>query len=143
MNPALSPAVAASLAQWHRMVASRDLGELPAIVHREACFRSPVAWKPYAGADAVVLILRTVLGVFRNFTYHRELYSADGGNVVLEFSAEVGDKQLKGIDLIRFDEAGKICEFEVMVRPMNGLAALAAEMATRLAPFLPGTKLPA
>lgn len=101
-----------------------------------------MAWKPYAGADAVVLILRTVLGVFRNFTYHRELYSADGCNVVLEFSAEVGDKQLKGMDLIRFDEAGKICEFEVMVRPMNGLAALAAEMATRLAPFLPGAKLP-
>lgn len=119
------------------MVASRDLGDLPTIVHREACFRSPVAWKPYAGADAVVLILRTVLGVFRNFTYHRELYSADGCSVVLEFSAEVGDKQLKGIDLIRFDEAGLICEFEVMVRPMNGLAALAAEMAARLAPGKP------
>ncbi|HEX2689402.1 MAG TPA: hypothetical protein VHN14_22430 [Kofleriaceae bacterium] len=47
---------------------------------------------------------------------------------------QVGDKQLKGIDLIRFDEVGTICEFEVMVRTMSGFAALAAEMATRVAP---------
>lgn len=141
MSQAL-PAVAASLAHWHRMVAARDLAELTAIVHPDACFRSPVAHKPYPGADAVVLILRTVLGVFRNFTYHRELVSADGLSVVLEFSAEVGDKQLKGVDLIRFDDAGQIREFEVMVRPLSGLQALAAEMAARLAAFLPGGKPP-
>ena len=33
-------------------------------------------------------------------------------------------KELKGIDLIRFDEDGKIVDFEVMVRPMSGLQAL-------------------
>ncbi len=48
--------------------------------------------------------------------------------MVLEFSARVGDRQLKGIDLIRFDRQGKIVEFEVMVRPLSGLQAPGQEM---------------
>jgi hypothetical protein len=88
----------------------------------------------------VSLILNTVSKVFVDFVYHRELVSADGLNVVLEFSAKVGARELKGIDMIRFDEAGKIVEFEVMVRPMSGLQALGEEMARRLAPFLAAAK---
>jgi len=136
------PAVAATLAQWHRMVASGDLGGLPALVAADATFRSPMAFKPYHSAEAVVFILSTVAGIFRNFTYHRQLFSDDGLNVVLEFSAEVNGKQLKGIDLIRFDEHGGIVEFEVMIRPLNGLQALGEEMAKRVADVLPGYKAP-
>ena len=136
----LLPAAAQSLALWHDMVARKDLGDLPSILADDAIFRSPMAFKPYASAAAVNLILCTVLQVFRNFQYHRELTTADGLSVVLEFSADVGDKSLKGIDMIRFDEAGRIVEFEVMVRPMSGLQALGAEMGARLAAFLPAYK---
>jgi len=61
---------------------------------------------------------------------------------VLEFSAEVNGKQLKGIDLVRFDEQGRIVDFEVMVRPFNGLQALGEEMGQRLAAVLPAFKAP-
>lgn len=128
----LQPAVAASLATWHGMVASRNLDDLLAIVHPDAVFRSPMANSPYRSSAAVALALGTVIQVFESFTYHRELASEDGLNIVLEFSATVGDKQLKGIDLVRFDEAGKIVEFEVMVRPLSGLQALGLEMGKRL-----------
>ncbi len=94
-----------------------------------------MAHKPYEGAPAVNLILNTVLQVFEGFRYHRELASAEGRDVVLEFSARVGDRELKGIDLIRFDETGRIIEFEVMVRPMSGLQALGDEMKRRLAAY--------
>ena len=134
------PAVAATLARWHAMIARGDLAELPALVKADAVFRSPMAHKPYPGRDAVVFILRTVFGVFEKFTYHRQLFSDDGLNVVLEFSARVGDKRLKGIDIIRFDEQGLITEFEVMIRPLNGLQALGAEMGARLGQQLPGFK---
>ncbi|MBI1773015.1 MAG: nuclear transport factor 2 family protein [Burkholderiales bacterium] len=132
----LPAAVAASLQTWHEMIASKDLSALPSIVHADAVFRSPMAHQPYASAQAVVLILGTVVKVFENFTYHRELSSDDGLNIVLEFSANVGDKQLKGIDMIRFDADGKIVDFEVMVRPMSGLQALGQEMGARLAQYL-------
>lgn len=136
----LTPKVAHAVAAWHKMIATKNLGELPAMVHADAVFRSPMAHQPYASAQAVVLILKTVMGVFENFTYHRELASEDGLNVVLEFSATVGGKQLKGIDLIQFDADGKIVEFEVMVRPLSGLQALGAEMGARLAQALPAFK---
>jgi len=138
--PNLNPNAAASLEKWHAMVASKDLAALDAIVHPNAVFRSPMAFKPYQSAQAVTLLLRTVLTVFEDFTYHRQLVSPDGLSVVLEFSARVGDKQLKGIDLVQFDAEGLIVDFEVMIRPMSGLAALGAEMGARLGHLLPAYK---
>lgn len=137
----MKPAAAASLATWHAMVAKGDLQDLPSIVHPDAVFRSPMAIHPYQPAAALILALNTVLQVFEDFTYHRQLASDDGLNAVLEFSARVGDKQLKGIDLVRFDEDGKIVEFEVMVRPLSGLQALGAEMGARLAQKMPAFKV--
>ncbi|EQM71368.1 nuclear transport factor 2 family protein [Pseudomonas solani] len=136
----LNPAVAASLQRWHQFIASQDLSQLPELLHPQAVFRSPMAHTPYPGAQAVNLILNTVIKVFEDFAYHRELASADGLSVVLEFSARVGERELKGIDMIRFDEQGKIVDFEVMIRPMSGLAALGEEMGRRLAPYLAAMK---
>ena len=132
--------VTASLATWHAIVAARDISKLAGIVHPDAVFRSPMAHSPYKSAPALTLVLGTVMQVFHDFTYHRELMTEDGLSVVLEFSARIGDRELKGIDLIRFDEAGKIVEFEVMVRPMSGLQALGAEMGKHLGHLLPSFK---
>lgn len=141
MTPAgLTPAVERSLETWHRMIATRDLTDLRSIVHPDAEFRSPMAFKPYRSREAVVLILSTVITIFESFEYHRTFASPDGLNLVLEFSADVGGKSLKGIDMVRFDEDGLIVDFEVMIRPLNGLQALGAEMGARLAAFLPAYK---
>jgi hypothetical protein len=137
------PAVARSLDLWHQMIAKTDLDELHTIVHPDAIFRSPMSASPYASAPALTLALSTVIKVFENFAYHRQLVSDDGLNVVLEFSANVGDKKLKGIDLIRFNENGQIEEFEVMVRPMSGLQARGGEMGKRVADKLPAFKVKA
>ncbi|KVP99323.1 polyketide cyclase [Burkholderia ubonensis] len=136
----LHPAVAKSLETWHALVERKDLGTLDAIVHPDAVFRSPMAFKPYGPAPALLMALRTVITIFGDFTYHRQFGSDDGMSVVLEFSATVGDKQLKGIDMIRFDADGRIVEFEVMIRPLNGLQALGAEMGARLGQVLPAFK---
>ena len=133
---AAQPAVAQSLKAWHAMLDSGDLSELGALLHPKVVFHSPMAHTPYPSAQVVGLILQTVSKVFQDFAYHREFVSADGLNATLEFSAKVGDKQLKGVDLIRFDAEGKIVEFEVMVRPMSALQALGDEMGQRLAPFM-------
>jgi hypothetical protein len=136
----LNPNVAVSLEKWHAMVASKDLAGLDVIIHPDAAFRSPMAFKPYQSAQAVTLLLRTVLTVFEDFAYHRQLVSEDGQSVVLEFSARVGDKKLKGVDLIQFDADGRITDFEVMIRPFSGLQALGAEMGARLGHLLPAYK---
>jgi hypothetical protein len=120
------------------MIDTADLAALPALLHPDVVFRSPAAFKPYEGASAVALILRTVFGVFSGFAYERQFATGDGLDVALEFRAQVGGRQLKGIDLIRFDADGRIVDFEVMVRPASGLQALADEMGRRLAAAMPG-----
>ena len=120
--------------------------ELDGLLSDHIVFRSPVAHTPYPGKAAIKLVLKTVNTVFENFQYHRGFVSDDGMSIVLEFSAEVSGKGLKGIDMLRFDADGRIEEFEVMVRPMSGLQALAAQMAAKLAPahaMLTGAGAPA
>jgi hypothetical protein len=119
------------LDRWHKIVFTRDLQELLAILAENVIFHSPYLWGPYNGRQAVWLILAAVSKIFQEFAYHRELI--DGNNWALEFSAKVDDLSLKGIDLIRLDEDGLIVEFEVFVRPANSLQALGEAMARRFA----------
>ena len=124
--------------RWHTMLQNHDMSILSELLADDVVFRSPVAYQPYASKQVVFFILTNVIQVFENFTYHREFYTEDGCNVVLEFSANVGDKKLKGIDMIQFNTQGQIVDFEVMIRPKSGLEALAAHMGQRIKQFQPG-----
>ena len=138
LNEILPGPVAASMTRWHDMVARMDFSALPALVHADAVFRSPMAHTPYHSREAVCLALNTVGQVFEDFRYHREFATPDGSSVVLEFTAVVNGKQLTGADFIRFDAEGLIVDFQVMIRPMSGLAALGEEMGRRLAGAMKG-----
>lgn len=124
-----------SIDRWHEMLATRDMSILNELLAEDVVFRSPVAFHPYSGKQVVFFILSNVIQVFENFTYHREFISEDGNNVVLEFSAQVSDKKLKGVDMIQFNEEGQIIDFEVMIRPKSGLEALAVQMGQRMQSF--------
>ncbi|MDA3501028.1 nuclear transport factor 2 family protein [Acinetobacter sp. AOR34_HL] len=124
-----------SIKKWHQMLENNDMSILNDLLADEVVFRSPVAYKPYEGKQVVFFILTNVIQVFQDFTYHREFFTEDGENVVLEFSANVSGKSLKGIDMIRFNDRGQIIDFEVMIRPMSGLAALAEQMGQRIAQY--------
>jgi hypothetical protein len=76
-----------------------------------------------------------VVQIFENFRYHRE-FVAGSHDAALEFSANIGKWQLKGIDLIKFNAAGEMIEFEVMIRPIKALQALGDEMGNRIGPQL-------
>ena len=80
-------------------------------------------------------MLTTVVKIFENFRYHRT-FVAGTHDAALEFGANIGKWQLKGIDLIKFNEAGEMIEFEVMVRPIKALQALGEEMGNRIGPQL-------
>ena len=127
----------ASVQKWHQMLESRDMSILDELLAEDVVFRSPIAHTPYPGKQVVTFILTNVIQIFENFAYYREFYTEDQQSVVLEFSANVGEKKLKGIDMIRFNEAGQIVDFEVMIRPKSGLEALAAQMGQRMAAFAP------
>jgi hypothetical protein len=94
-------------------------------------FRSPAVYKPYHGKEQVDGILRLVATVFENFRYTGEW--RDGTTTVLFFEANVGDRELQGIDILEENDAGLIARLTVMIRPLSGLQAVASTMAARLA----------
>ena len=96
----------------------------------DVVFRSPVVFKPYEGKAAVSVLLRAVSEVFEDFRYIAELESEDG--MALVFEARVGDREVQGLDFLRFGADDKIREFTVMVRPMSGMHALAEAMKAQL-----------
>ena len=55
-----------------------------------------------------------------------------GDTAALAFSARAGDRELDGIDLLRFDGEGKVRELAVSVRPLSGVNALAEAMRREL-----------
>lgn len=119
------------LAKWHKFVSEKDTQALAEALADDVLFRSPVLWRPKEGKATAMLYLSSAVRVLEDFTYHRQF--VDDSAVVLEFSARVGQLSVKGVDIIQFNAQGQIVDFEVMVRPANGLQALAVAMAQRLA----------
>ncbi len=104
---------------------------MSALLAPDVVFKSPVAFQPFHGRASVTQVLAEVMQVFGDFTYVDEL--AGAGTHALVFTATVAGRQVEGLDHLRFDDAGLICEFTVMVRPLSGLIALAEAMAPRVA----------
>jgi hypothetical protein len=96
----------------------------------DVTFRSPAVHKPYHGKQQVDGILRLVATVFENFRYTAEW--RDGATTILFFEANVGDRELQGIDILEETDDGLVERFTVMIRPLSGLQAVAAAMAARL-----------
>jgi len=125
-----------TLQAWHDLLEKREFDRLRPLAAETVVFRSPAFFTPYPGVEALVHIIATVNTIFQEFVYHREFWTEGYDAVVLEFSARIGDKTLKGIDIISFDDAGQIREFEVMIRPANAAVALGEAMAAKAGPGL-------
>jgi len=125
------------LARWHAVVFNQDMATLSELLADEVEFHSPTVWKPKLGKDVTQYILQMIIDIFEDFEYQREWINDN--NFALEFSAKVDGKNLKGIDLIRWNDEGKIIHFEVMLRPINGLQLVLDKMTKRLqdSGFLP------
>jgi hypothetical protein len=131
----LAPRPQRTLAGWHAFVASRNPDLLAPLLSEHIVFRSPFVQSPIPGRSATVLVLATVVQIFENFRYHRQ-FIAGSHDAALEFGANIGKWQLKGVDLIKFNELGEMIEFEVMIRPIKALQALGEEMGNRIGPEL-------
>jgi hypothetical protein len=109
---------------------AKDFSAVDELFSEDVTFRSPVVFKPYEGREALGVLLGAILQVFQDFRYTD--HTETGDTAMLAFSAKVGDKEVDGIDLLRFDSEGRIGEMQVYVRPMSGMHALAEEMKARL-----------
>ena len=98
----------------------------------DVIFNSPVKHKPFEGREAVAVLFGALLETFEDFRYTDEFDDEDGSKALI-FRARVGDRDLEGIDILRFDDAGRVHgDFTVMVRPLTGAMALAEEVGRKM-----------
>jgi hypothetical protein len=116
--------------RFRAAVESKDVSAIGEVFTDDVTFKSPVVFKPYEGREAVAMILGAVVQVFENFRYTDQTETGDVAT--LAFTATVGDRELDGIDLLRFDDDGRVSELAVYVRPMSGVNALAEAMGRKL-----------
>lgn len=119
-----------TLSKWHEFVQTQNAEILNEILDDDVKFHSPFVWKPKDGKAMTMKILTTVSTVFEDFRYVREIFGLN--DWALQFEAKIGELTLRGIDLIKLDDDGKIVDFEVMIRPANALQVLGMEMSEKL-----------
>ena len=116
------------LEKWHQIVQLRDMSLLDELLADEVVFYSPVLWSPQEGKLLTMMYLSAAAEIIggENFKYVKEIVTEH--QACLEFSAKVGDIFINGVDIISTNEAGKIIEFKVMVRPLKGMMILKERM---------------
>jgi hypothetical protein len=116
---------------FRRAAESKDLELLRETLAEDVVLHSPVLFKGFEGRDVVAAVLSHVIEVFENFAYLDELSEPD--RLVLRFRADVGDRELEGIDYLELDADGLVRELTVFIRPLSALTTFNDRMRERFA----------
>ena len=107
-----------NLERWHEVIRSRNPDLLDELLDEDCVFYSPIVHTPQQGRDITKLYLAAAMQVLgEGFGYDKEII--DGKQMVLEFRAENDGISINGVDIISWNDAGKIVEFKVMIRPLK------------------------
>lgn len=135
------------IADWHRHLRGELDGGLDAILHEDCVFLSPIVFTPQHGREITKLYLTAAGGTLGGdagtvtdaldtpssgggFRYVKEILQ--GHHAVLEFETTVDAKYANGVDIITCDDDAKIVEFKVMMRPLQAINAVHAQMRAML-----------
>jgi hypothetical protein len=113
---------------WHQAIKERNTNHLSTILADDAVLHSPIMHNLIEGKKMVTLYLMAAFQTFvtPEFTYVREL--SDDSNAILEFTTEIDGIFVNGVDMISWNEEGKIIDFKVMVRPLKAINLIHEKM---------------
>lgn len=122
----------ATLATWHDLVSTRNVKGLDALLADGVVFHSPVVHTPQVGKAITTQYLAAAFQVFFNetFRYVREI--AGSRDAVLEFQVEIDGIAVNGVDMLQWDDEGRIVEFKVMIRPLKAINLIHQQMGAML-----------
>jgi hypothetical protein len=117
---------------WHRLVRMQDASGLNDLLAEDAVFHSPVVHTPQRGRVLAARYLGAAFHVFCNpgFRYVREVVGPT--DAMLEFETEIDGVLVNGVDMIRWNDAGRIVDFKVMLRPLKAINLVHQKMAAML-----------
>ena len=118
--------------KWHEVLKNDNQGLLENLIADDAVFSSPVVFTPMEGKEITMMYLSAAGQSFNmeKFKYTKEIH--DGMNSVLEFETYIDDISVNGVDIIEWNEEGKIVNFKVMIRPFKAVQKVQQKMVEAL-----------
>ncbi|MCG8394939.1 MAG: nuclear transport factor 2 family protein [Pseudomonadales bacterium] len=120
------------LSAWHRMIAEQNPDGLVNLVADDAVFHSPLVHTPQVGKPLTLAYLTAAMHVLANDSFHYVREISEGPHSVLEFALELDGITVNGVDMITWNEDGKIVDFKVMIRPYKAIETVRTRMAAML-----------
>lgn len=127
------------ISRWHQHMHGEP-GVLDELLDDDVVFYSPVVYTPQHGKAITAMYLTAAVFAFVGrpgedprltpFRYTKQIIAGD--TAVLEFETSMDGKYVNGVDIIRTNDAGRIVEFRVMVRPLQALNTVHRMMGTEL-----------
>lgn len=119
---------------WHAHIKDKSESGLSDQIADDAVFHSPVVHTPQTGKPIVMAYLTAADVVLGNdsFRYVREIVDENVNMAMLEFELELDGIHVNGVDIISWNDEGKIQDFKVMVRPLKAINKVWEEMGKML-----------
>lgn len=121
--------------QWHEVVKLRDYSLLETILSEDVIFYSPVVYTPQKGKKIALQYLAAASEVFNTNSFRYEKEIVMNRSASLEFSLNINETDINGIDLISWNNDNKINEFKVFIRPLQGVNVIHQLMQSMLENF--------
>ncbi|SHI93415.1 nuclear transport factor 2 family protein [Aquimarina spongiae] len=121
-------ATSQGLALWHQFVEERNTAGLDQLIADDAVLHSPVVWTPQKGKMIVSLYLTAAATIIAtpHFKYVREITNSE--HAILEFVTEIDGITVEGVDMLTFDDEGKLKDIKVMIRPLKAIQIVHQKM---------------
>ena len=132
--------------KWHAHLRGQLPGGLDELLDDDVVFYSPIVYTPQEGKAITKLYLQAAGQTLPGdeakgggaagadekgrFRYTKTVTSGD--TAVLEFETTVDGKYVNGVDIIRCNDAGRIVEIRVMIRPLQAINLVHQQMAAAL-----------
>jgi hypothetical protein len=118
---------------WHALAKARNPRALAALLADDVVFHSPVVHTPQRGKLLATQYLSGALMILGNDSFHYVREIRGERDALLEFELDLDGVAVNGVDLIRWNDAGQITDFKVMIRPLKAIQAVQQKMAELLA----------
>ena len=125
-------AVDSPLAAYRAAYLAEDMDALMATMRPDVVLHSPITDAfAFRGQDQLRALLEDVHAVVSDTVY--DLDVGDDRTRVLRLSARVGRQRFEETLVMELDDEGLIASMQLFIRPMPGIAALAAALGPRVA----------
>ena len=117
---------------WHRIVVTQNPDGLRELLADDVVFHSPIVHTPQRGKEISTRYLEAALHVFFSPTFRvvRKLFGDT--EAMLEFESDIDGVTINAVDIVKWNSAGQIVDFKVMVRPLKAISVVQQKMAARL-----------